>query len=170
MTRATRRDGTPVTEPSPSRGYSWPPFTEGNLAGLRHGAFSDRVITEKALDIRAALLRVYPYLGEDTFLEALHRYARAEARAALLHDYIMTKVEADGVESVKPYLWAEARGADALAQKCGQDCGLDPRGHAVIARDLGLARSVRSQLAEVSVAKLAEIGRRSAALREGKSR
>jgi hypothetical protein len=65
----------------------------------------------------------------------------------------MDKIDAESVEAVRPYLWAEARGADALAQKCGQDCGLDPAGHAKIARDLGLAANIRGQQAATNVAR-----------------
>jgi hypothetical protein len=68
-----------------ARGYNWEDFQPGNLAGLRHGAFSDRVISERALEIRSLLLDRYPYLAENAFIEAVHRYVRAEARAVLLH-------------------------------------------------------------------------------------
>lgn len=148
------------------RGYSWPPFqpgnklSVGNLGALKHGAFSDRIITEKANHIRNLLLDSYPYLADETFAEAVHRYCRAEARALLLHDFIMDKAETKGVESVKPYLWAEVRGADALAQKCGSDCGLDPAGHAKIARDLGMASNIRGQQASMQVGNLQDQGRR----------
>jgi hypothetical protein len=165
-----RRDGTPVTEPSPARHYSWPPFQPGHTLSLRHGAFSDRTISARALEIRELLLERYPYLADDAFMEAVQRYTRAEARALLLHTFIMEKVESDGVEAVRPYLWAEARGADALAQKCGQDCGLDPAGHAKIARDLGMAASVRGQHAALQLERLTAEGQRLALLRTGDNR
>jgi hypothetical protein len=165
-----RRDDTPVTERQSARGYSWPPFEKGHTLSVRHGAFSDRIIGERALEIRDLLLDRYPYLAYDAFMEAVYRYTRAEARAVILHTYIMQKLEAEGVEAVRPYLWAEARGADALAQKCGQDCGLDPAGHARIARDLGLAADIRGRQAATNLANLQDKGRRLSALRTGESR
>jgi hypothetical protein len=161
-----RRDDTPTTQRQPARGYSWPPFEKGNtlsvgnFGAVRHGAYSDRIITEKADHIRGLLLSSYPYLADETFSEAVLRYCRAEARAVLLHDYVMEKAETKGVEAVKPYLWSEVRGADALAQKCGSDCGLDPAGHAKIARDLGMAANIRGQQASIQIGSLQEQGRR----------
>jgi hypothetical protein len=149
-----------MTEPAPARGYSWPPFEPGNRVSVRHGAFSDRIIGERALEIRELLLDRYPYLADDAFTEALYRYTRAEARAVILHNYIMEKLETEGVEAVRPYLWAEVRGADLLAQKCGTDCGVDPAGHARIARDLGLAANIRGQQAATNIANLQDKGRR----------
>jgi hypothetical protein len=140
-------------------GYSWPPFEPGHTLSIRHGAFSERVISAAGLQIREALQARYPYLADDSFVEAIERYCRAEARAQLLHWHILTKVEEEGVDSVRPYLWTEATRAEANAQKFGADCGLDAAGHARIARDLGLATNVR-QLANASKsAALASTGR-----------
>ena len=69
------------------------------MAGVRHGGFSERVISAAAMEIRVALLEIYPYLADDTFGEAIDRYTRAEARSQLLHNYVMAKADADGVES-----------------------------------------------------------------------
>lgn len=163
---ARRRDGTPASSPSPARGYSWPPFEEGNTVAVRHGADSPRLVADKAQAVRALLLEKYPYLADDAFTEALERYVRVEARALMLNDYITEKVAKDGVEKVPATLWTEATRADALAQKCGQDCGLDPTGHARIARDLGFAKSVGAQFGTKKLEQLAATGRE---LREGGS-
>jgi hypothetical protein len=146
-----------------ARGYTWPPFEPGNTVSLRHGAFSHRVISEAGQQIRHALLESYPYLADDAFVEAIDRYCRAEARAQLLHDYITEKVDTEGVEAVKPYLWAEAGRAEANAQKFGSECGLDAAGHAKIARDLGLARNIQRDANARRTDELAATGR---ALRE----
>ena len=159
MTAEFRHDGTPVTERQPARGYSWPTFEKDNLVAVRHGAFSNRLVGEKALQVRELLYERYPYLADDAFVEALERYCRAEARAVMLHDYVTEKAETEGVEAVPAYLWAEARGADANAARFGQDCGLDPTGHARISRDLGLAQNVRVQHAALQVERLQAEGR-----------
>jgi hypothetical protein len=155
----TRRDGTPTTDAQPARGYSWPPFKEGNELSIRHGAFSQRRVSARALEICDALLVAYPYLADDVFAEALERYTREEARAVLLHEYVMSVAEEQGVEAVKPYLWTEAARAAANAQRFAQDCGLDPTGHARIAHDLGVAKSHRSQSAWKGTEELARRGR-----------
>jgi hypothetical protein len=65
----------------PARGYSWPPFEKGNtlsvgnFGAVRHGAYSDRIITEKADHIRGLLLSSHPYLADETFSEAVLRYS-----------------------------------------------------------------------------------------------
>lgn len=159
----TRRDGTPTTEAQPARGYSWLPFEEGNELSIRHGAFSQRRISARALQIRDALLVAYPYLADDVFVEAIERYTRAEARALLLNEHVMSVAEDHGVEAVKPYLWSETTRAEANAAKFAQDCGLDATGHARVARDLGLARSAGAQFRNAGVRAIAERGR---ALRE----
>lgn len=161
----TRRDGTPTTETQPARGYSWPPFEEGNELSIRHGAFSQRRISARALEIRDALLVAYPYLADDVFMEALERYTREEARALLLHEYVMRVAEEQGVEAVKPYLWTEAARAAANAQRFAQDCGLDPTGHAHVARDLGLAKAAGGRWKGDDLLALAARGR---AIREGR--
>lgn len=157
VTEETRKDGTPTT---PARGYSWPPFEDGNLVAVRHGANSPRLVTEKAQTVRAMLLARYEYLADDAFVEALERYCRVEARALMLNQYCMTKAAEEGVEKVPPTLWTECTRADALAQKCAQDCGLDPTGHARIARDLGFAKNLGARVGQQQIAELAETGRR----------
>jgi hypothetical protein len=155
----TRRDGTPTTEAQPARGYSWLPFEEGNELSIRHGAFSQRRVSARSLEIRDALFVAYPYLADDVFMEAVERYTRAEARAVMLHEHVMSVAEEHGVEAVKPYLWSETTRAEANAAKFGQDCGLDPTGHARIAHDLGVAKSHRSQSAWKGTEELAKRGR-----------
>lgn len=109
------------------------------------------------------LLERYEYLADPIFTEALQRYCRVEARAVMLDDYVMAKAEAEGVEKVPPTLWTETTRADALAQKAAQDLGLDPVGHARIARDLGLARNLGAQFGTKKLEALAASGH---ALRE----
>jgi len=153
------RDGSHVRERQAARGYIWPPFEPGNLSSVRHGAFSERLVSERAIRIRDALLAAYPYLADEVFVEALERYTRAEARAVMLHEHVTTVSAEQGVEAVKPYLWSEATRAEANAQRFAQDCGLDPAGHARIARDLGMVASVRTQQSQRNLEALAARGR-----------
>ena len=165
MGERLRRDGTPVSEPQPARGYSWEPFQPGNLKALRHGAHSERVVSARAEEIRSMLVETFPFLGQETFVEALERYCRAEARARLLNDYVMSVAEREGVEAVPRTLWQEASRAESNAMKAAQDCGLDPAGFARIGRDLGVARSIGQRLQGPSLSDLAAGGRRLRELR-----
>ena len=158
---------TATSEARPARGYAWPPFEKENLVSVRHGAFSGRIISERAAQVRELLLDRFPYLGDLVFLEATERYCRAEARAQILHSFIMETAETEGVEKVKAYLWTEASRADALAAKTGSDLGLDPRGHSAISRDLGLAAGLRQERSALQIDKLQAEGRRLAARKEG---
>jgi hypothetical protein len=54
-TITTRRDGTEAVSWGPARG-SRPPFRQGNMAGLKHGAYSDRVIASVASEVEQELL------------------------------------------------------------------------------------------------------------------
>lgn len=147
----------------PSRGYSWPPFEAGNLAHRTHGTRSERLVAERAEQLRCQLLESYEYLGDPIFAEALARYVRANARAMMLHEYLVEKAEAEGVQAVPRSLWDSATRADAHAARCASDCGLDARGHSAIARDLGYAKQLGQLAGAAKVAELAERGR---ALRE----
>ncbi len=135
LTPTTRRDG---TEGLPARGYSWPPFAAGNLTAVRHGTRSDRLVSERAAAIHAALVEIAPWVT-DLDVEAVDRYCRAEGRARMLHDYTVTTAAQKGVEAVLPYLWTEATRAEANAARFAQDLGLDPTGRAKLAKDLGVA-------------------------------
>lgn len=150
--------------PRPARGYSWPPFEPGNLAGVRHGVRSERIVAAAQQSVADALLEECPWMA-DVDRGALERYARAEARARLLDAYIARKTEDGNVEAVKPWVWSEATRADALAQKAAQDLGLDPTGRARLARDLGWAKRLA---ATDGVAELAHRGRALRDLRAAK--
>jgi hypothetical protein len=152
----------------PARGYSWPPFEKGNMVAARHGAFSERVIEQRAAEIRSYLTSSFPYLAEETFNEALLRYCRAEARSRMLHQYVMDVAETDGVQAVRPYLWTETSRAESNAQKFAQDLGLDPMGHARIARDLGWAKQLATGRAAAGIEKLQRIGGELRLLNPGK--
>lgn len=151
LTPTTRRDGSPTL---PRRGYSWPPFVNGNLAGARHGTRSKRLVDERAAEIHAGLLEVAPWISE-LDAEAVHRYCRAESRARMLDSYVTAKAAEGGVEAVLPYLWTEATRAEANAHRFAQDLGLDPTGRAKLAKDLGFAAHFGGE----SLADLAAEGR-----------
>jgi len=146
----TRKDG---SQGLPARGYSWPPFEDGNTAALVHGADSPRAIAARADEVHEALLEHAPYLDEPRFIPAVSRYLQAAAREALLHDHIVAVSASKGPGAVSSRLWEQATAATRLAAKLGSDLGLDPIGHARIR-----ALSVGADVAQESLADLAERG------------
>ncbi|MGB9112960.1 MAG: hypothetical protein WCF24_09575 [Acidimicrobiales bacterium] len=51
-----RKHGTVAYSYGPARGYSWQQFRAGNMANLRHGAYSERVVSMLADEIRPEVL------------------------------------------------------------------------------------------------------------------
>jgi hypothetical protein len=132
-------------------GQERPPFEPGNDAALTHGTYSAAAIGVRAEQVRDELLTYAPYLNEDRFFPAIHRYLTACAREQLAHDALMAcGMEAKGATRLLEVATAAAR----LAAKLGSDLGLDPIGHAKI-RALGAgadASAAAADLASLSAA------------------
>ena len=129
----------------PARGYSWPPFQEGNVVRLRHGARSDKYIEPLARAFADVLLSDRPDLT--AYPEAVAAWATAEARCDRLRVWTAAHglVGAGGkVTCSHDLLMFEAQAARFRAQ-----LGLDP------VSDAGLTRA-RSE-AVLSVADLESI-------------
>jgi len=141
--------------PRPARGYSWPPFEPGNLAAVRHGARSARLVSAEAEKVAAELAEVCPWISEVDAV-AVDTFCRAAARYRMLDDYVAAKAEAEGVEAVPRTLWQEVSRAESNAMKAAEALGLDPTGRARLLRDLGWARSLSSR--DSAIAALAERG------------
>jgi hypothetical protein len=87
--RKRKRRGEPVKpwrdDPSLS---TRPPFVDGNLDALRHGADSPRMVAPLAQEFERALLLVAPWTARPAFDVARASLARVEAQLALLHSYL----------------------------------------------------------------------------------
>jgi hypothetical protein len=55
-TSLTRKDGTSALSHGPARGYSWPSAGPDNFLAVKHGAWSARIVAERAGQIREQLL------------------------------------------------------------------------------------------------------------------
>jgi hypothetical protein len=130
-----------------------PPFAAGNRLAVRHGVRSKAEVQARADEIRADLGARFPILGDDMFADAFERCVMAQAMASLLSDYIFDVVQGDkqayhadpnhpttGIEGVPPHLVEQWNKAATLAQKCAQDCGMDPKGFAVLSKELSWAK------------------------------
>jgi len=124
----------------PARGYSWPPAEAGNEKALTHGAYSPRMIEEKAADVRETLLEICPWLDVPEYAPAIARFLRAEARSLLLHSAILKQAaERGGEDKVSSRLWEQATASDRLAAQLGNVLGLDPLGRARLAQTASAA-------------------------------
>jgi hypothetical protein len=85
-----RGSGIPAGGPGhgPPRGYSWPPFATGNLAALKHGARSPRILTPIADQLAAGLGQVAPWTSAASFQGTVASWAWAEAQAHVLRAWL----------------------------------------------------------------------------------
>lgn len=63
----------------PARGYSWEPFGKDNEAAVKHGAYSKRLLSERAAEIEAELVAAAPELGAERYSLAVRDLAYVEA-------------------------------------------------------------------------------------------
>ena len=140
--------------PRPARGYSREPFKPGHLASLKHGADSERVIREEAVEVHAHLLEVAPWLDRPEFLPSVVRYLSAEVRSQILHNYVTQIVTERGAGAVPSRTWEQATAATRLAAQLGHELGLSPLGRAEVQ-----AAVAKAEIAGATVADLAEQGR-----------
>ena len=64
---------------------------------IKHGAYSDRVVSERAVQVRRELDWM-PWLADED-PSTLSRYCRAEARAELLSEYFFADFKQEGAPS-----------------------------------------------------------------------
>jgi hypothetical protein len=137
------------------------PFTAGNTAAVVHGADSGRQVVPLAGQIVERYLgggECPEYLKAPHFLPTVEAWARLQARAALLDDWLagMSAEEmtmprkAGGSSPVEIWLAAER-----AAGRARERLGLDPVAWAKLARDLGIA----GRAADDALSRLAEGGR-----------
>ncbi len=75
---------------------SRPPFEPGNLAALRHGATSPRMVAPIAAERAARLPQVAPWTARDAFAGTREDLAWTEAQIMLLRAYIDDRGTLDG--------------------------------------------------------------------------
>jgi hypothetical protein len=131
----------------------------GNMANLRHGANSDRLVSTIAAELATELIGQYPWFL-DTDIVGIEQYCRAEARTRLLNEYAMGIAENDGIERVPAYIWQQITAAENNAMRAAEALGLTPLGRLKIAKDAGFAK----HFANEGVSNLRDRGR---ALRSG---
>lgn len=133
-----------------------PPFVSGNEVSIQHGAYSPRKVDPLARDLVEQVLddSSQSFLHTPAFRPALWAWARAEAQAQLLTEYLATRAEAagDGVgdlddERVRAAYLLLHR-AEQRAQTGRTRLGMDPLSRARLGRDVA-AGQVQADLAQV---------------------
>jgi hypothetical protein len=107
-------------------------FAPGNLAAIKSGAFSDRIVGPLAEEIEADVLVRAPWCFRDGFAADRRRYARAEAVTSLLWSDIAEHGLFDDDGNPRPAFTALARW-EATAANRGAALGLDPTSYAKLA-------------------------------------
>jgi hypothetical protein len=118
------------TVSTPARGYTWPPFTEGNEAGRRHGLYSARraeLVAAEVDDLAERVADQYPWTAG--YGDERRAYARAFLDERDIRAYLDEHgfLDDDGAE--RPAVRALERFA-ARAARCRQVLGLSPMAHA----------------------------------------
>jgi hypothetical protein len=136
--------------PAPPRGYSWPPFEEGNSAALTHGAFSPRKVNPLAEQIAGVLLTQGPsFLRSPEYGLAVWGLARTEARIQTVSEWLDEHGELDDEGLPRP-AGSLLLKLERLAAEHRSRLGLDPssrvrieRDLASVGRDLNLAAAIQ---------------------------
>jgi hypothetical protein len=151
------------------RGYSWPPFEPGNLAGLKHGARSDRLVLPRARELAPDVLEANPHLDAARDGAAVFRlavtYARIERVYAWLaeqSDPVFEDADAGEAHGVYERLERWERQADsaeerlAIAPLTRARLGLDTLRAAALSDEERAEASAARERLDARLAELAE--------------
>lgn len=139
---------------TPTRGYSWEPFQPGNQVAVSHGAYSDRLVGPRALEIALNLTQdgAFPaYLAEPRYRPAVLAYCTTLARLERLETWLGAQAT-DGMP-LELAENGEVRGATRLlmdlekqAERHRQALGLTPLAAARLGKDVAAQRLSLAQV------------------------
>ncbi|MDA8297417.1 MAG: hypothetical protein M0004_12675 [Actinomycetota bacterium] len=150
----------------PARGYKWADATAGNTLAVRHGAGSDRLVSERATTILADLADSYPWLVDADAI-VLDVLVKAKIRMDALDGYITAIIEGSakayprkgqpetGIEAVPDKVWQQVSRESRTVVDAAAKLGLTATDRAQLLKDTGLARHFGGD----RIAALAEQGR-----------
>jgi len=121
-----------------SRGYSWPPFEEGNAAALTHGAFSAGRVQPVADALAEQLAETAPWTAQPAFRAVVASWAYAEAQAALLRLWLDREGVLDDEGAPRPAT-ALLEKVESRAAHGRGELGLTPASWARLVARLGSA-------------------------------
>jgi len=111
--------------PEPTHDPQHPDFTPGNTLAMRHGARSERLVAPLADAILQRAVEDTPWLLEPRYAPSVRAWARAEAQAALLTEYLEAQGLHDSEGRLRPAEQALHR-AETRAANLRKDLGLTP--------------------------------------------
>jgi hypothetical protein len=123
-------------------------FEPGNDAAVSHGAYSERVYSPIAKELRDWALAEFPDLAVERYLPEVDAWAFAEAQAQLMRKVITAKGAVDQHDDFAPrtsYINAlRAFEADAARRRAA--LGMNPRSHAALVKDRAEASALTVDL------------------------
>lgn len=118
----------------PARGYSWPPFEQGNDVAVRHGAYATVKLGARVDELAAELRELVPgYRAADEPMLRIACVALARLEASMV-----------ALEDAKPgeleRLQADARGWLNSLRRILNDLGMSPSARARLGVDVAVAQ------------------------------
>lgn len=149
-----------MDQPTPWRRRDPQPYEPGNLAAVKHGAYSERIVNERALDVLRRLQETddCKWLADVDAVQ-LDTWLKARARYELLDEGIWRVAGERGIEEVPDRLLRSMTAQERNLMSLTQDLGLDPTGRARLLKDLGLAKQFMREGAQRLAEKGSEIRR-----------
>lgn len=150
MPEIVRKDGSIARTEGPARGYKWADATPGNALAVRHGAFSDRLVSQRAQELLAELLEQHPWLNnaDGVVLDVL---VRAKVRYDALDEYATDVIEgrrqayprkgypSTGIEAVPDRVWQSLQRQENIIIQAAGKLGFSAADRASLYRDAGMA-------------------------------
>ena len=133
-------------QPRPARGYSWADFADGNLAAVKFGHRSPRVIAEVVAELLPELAAHHPWLGEERFRLSTEALLRAEAVARLQYRRLSALVDAEPDDQRWSSAVRDWRSAENLAAARRAECSITPGTVADLERSAMAAARERTNL------------------------
>ncbi len=137
------------------------PYEPGNLAAVKHGAYSPRLVEQRAVELLAQLRDTEDckWLTDVDAIQ-LDTWLKSRALYELAHEAVLRIAEEKGMENVNGHLLAFAATQERNYTRITQDLGLDPTGRAKLLKDLGIAKQFMREGAQRLAAEGSEIRRR----------
>lgn len=147
------------TAGTPARGYSWEQFKEGNVAAVRHGAYSPALIEPRAKELAAATYDAHPHLHPVRDQPAVVRYATVLARLERLYLWIGDHPEMFENLLASPQgpgphgAWDRCERWERAAERAEQTLALSPLSRARLGIDHQVAQLTEEEIAERQAAR-----------------
>ena len=142
-----------------ARGYSWPPFEEGNTAALKHGGYSVEVYGPVARELVSGVLTDRPQLNR--YRTAVAAWADVEARCLVVREHLEQHGMLDDDGKPRPAVELLVR-LERQADRARQRLGLDPKADADLAKSTADAQHSIADLDSIR-----EAGRKALEARDG---